>query len=515
MKKVMLAMVVLTAVVVFSACSRLMSILEEDQLVTGPVAVVDIIPAEPPHPVVTPQPPLSNVVLTPAQIFDKNKNAVIQIVAFCEDDWTYFGSGFIIDANGTAVTNHHVMANMVEAWAVLYDGREIEISGFFSYDIGNDLAIIQVGTGAESFQYVTMGDAYAMSVGEPVFAVGGPEGDPLTFTDGMISRFANEPVSFGIYTIEGMLQSTAAIYGGNSGGPLLNDRGHVIGINSAGRPDRPSVQWAVPINRVDVPTAASARSPLPIGGRRATQERPAQQATHLARFNFIPDLAFTSHNATLLMSGTPVDLGETSGLFYELYDYLVIYHIPERHWVPDTDRFDIVLREHGFVMQNVVPFGTEIWVYFFHPTRNISLSYVYFLDFDTLLVGIVDGNVYWEFYHAGPSIPDNLELDSSLIGVWEFIYTTSETYIVWSEAGEYIFYAFDADGTGQFATFNAAGDIIREFDFNWGTHNFELVITYTDIDLVLVYPYEYDTQYGLLFLGYENDGHVLAYFPLP
>ncbi|MCL2215548.1 MAG: trypsin-like peptidase domain-containing protein [Defluviitaleaceae bacterium] len=511
MKKFVLSLTMLLIVFVFAACggsgssSEPANTPEPEPIHTPPAEVVE-------QPVV----PVVPVELTPAQIFENNKYAVFQIDSRCVDGYWWFGSGFFIDSTGVAVTNHHVMVDMVEAWAILYDGREFEITGFFSYDIGNDLAVIQVGDGSEEFSYVVLGDSDAARVGEPVFAVGGPEGDPITFTAGMISRRANEPVSFGIYTIEGMLQSTAAIYGGNSGGPLLNDRGHVIGINSATRPDRASAQWAVPSNRISRPTSNSAVNPLPIDGARAggTRVHVAGQIRPMTmfgyEFHFIPDFSSISRNAVLLMSGTPADLGEAPGsMYYDYYEYLVIFHLPEAHWIPDTDMFDIALMERGFVFQNIVHWA-ETWVYFFHPGYNVSVSYAFYWNYDLLLVGVVYGDIYYEFYHAGQvQIPDRLFLDPSLIGVWEFWDSTSELYLSWMNAGEYLFYVFEEDGTGQFATLNAAGAIVREFNFYWGTYNFELFIEYTDIDLLLVYFYEYDMQYGALYLASVTDEHLL------
>ena len=450
------------------------------------------------------------IVLTPAQVFERNKYAVFQIAAFGADGSSWFGSGFLIDPSGTAVTNHHVMIGAVEAFALMYDGNYFDITGYFSYDIDNDLAIIQVGhENDEVFRYVVLGNSDEAMVGETVFAVGGPEGDPITFTAGMISRFANEPVSFDIYTISGMIQSTAAIYGGNSGGPLLNDRGQVIGINSAGRADRASVQWAVPINRVEAPTYGSLNQ-LPIGPVAPTHIE--GQITQLARFDFIPDLTSVSGDVVLLMSGTPVDLGETSGLYYEFYDYLILYHVLEEYWIPITDLYDIILEEHGFVFQNIVHWEGETWVYFFHPGHNVSLSYVFSWGYDILMVGIVQGNVYWEFYHSGRvQIPDQLSLDTALVGVWEFWDTDNEMYLSWMLADQYLFYVFEEDGTGVFLVLDSDGALVHEYNFYWGTDDMVVFIDYTDIDLLLAYFYEIDLQQGILFMMDAEDEHLLVF----
>ena len=507
MKKILLIAAVLLAVLMLAACGGS----SDDG-----IWIDSVYPYEAPdinEDTTSTPTPAEPVVLTPAEIFEKNKYAVFQIVAFGADDSGWFGSGFLIDSSGTAVTNHHVMIGAVEAFALMYDGSYFEITGYFSYDIENDLALIQVGNPNDVFRYVTLGNSDESRVGETVFAVGGPEGDPITFTAGMISRFANEPVSFDIYTIAGMIQSTAAIYGGNSGGPLLNDRGQVIGINSAGRADRASVQWAVPINRVAAP-AGGRLNPLPIGP--AAPAHVEGQITYLARFNFIPDLTSVSRDVSLLMSGTPVDLGETSGLYYEFYDYLILYHVLEELWIPITDLYDIVLMEHGFVFQNIVHFEEEVWVYFFHPGHNVSLSYVYSWGYDILMVGIVHGNVYWDFYHAdgapGAQIPDQLFLDPALVGAWEFWDTDNDLYISWMLAGQHLFYVFEEDGTGAFFVLDANGAVVHEYNFYWGTDGLVVYIEYTNIDLFLAYLYEIDLRDGVLFMADDEDEHILVLF---
>jgi hypothetical protein len=223
----------------------------------------------------------------------------------------------------------------------------------------------------------------------------------------MISRIAAEPISFDGYTVSGMLQHTAAIYGGNSGGPLLNEYGQVIGINTAGRLDRASVQWAVPINRVEMPRSGSTLNRLPMGAPAIQLPVFDGRIAYLPQFPTIPDFLSVSRNASLIMSGTPRDLGETSGIIYELYDFLYIYNIGTQHWIPDTDEFDRELERRGFIFQNVVHFNQEVWVYLFHPGQNLSVSYAFFHGLDLLQIAIGRGDVYTIFYHSdAPVVPD-------------------------------------------------------------------------------------------------------------
>ena len=458
-------------------------------------------PTPEPTPHTTPEP----VVLSGSEIFAMNRDAAFQIRLIGEG-WSGWGSGFFISSTGTAVTNHHVLLDAIEAYVVMYDGTTFEIMGFYSYDIDNDLAIIRVGNANDVFTPASLGNSDELVVGENVFALGGPDGDSLTFTPGGITRFAREPINFGIYTVSGMIQHSAAIYGGNSGGPLFNDRGQVVGVNSARRDDRLSTQWAVPINRVVVPMGGML-NPLPL---RLTPTQVDGQITFLAQFPFIPDLTSVSRDVSLIMSGTPVDLGETSGLFYDLFDYLILYGVHEDDWIHATDLYDEYLMERGFIFQNVVHWGDETWVYLFHPGYNVSLSYFYTWGYNMLMVGIGRGDIYNEFYHSNEAqVPDHdqLFLDLALVGAWEFVETSNDQYLSWMNDGLRLFYEFEGDGTGIFFAFDSSWSIRAEYFFNWSVDDDEVVvyIVYTDINLILTYYYEYD-MYGNLLL---TDGIVI------
>ena len=354
-------------------------------------------------------PPPSNTIveispggaLTPAQIFENNKNAIFRIAVFQGNTHVGWGSGFFISPDGIAVTNHHVLDGATSAYIILEDDSEFDITGYYLSDFGNDLAVIQVDGRGESFQFLTMGDSDAVSIGDNVYAVGGPDGNPLTFTNGIISRFATEPLQYDIYTVSGMFQSTATIYGGNSGGPLLNDRGHVIGINSAGYMGRDSQQWAVPISRVVMPSSGAAVNALPIGGGSASQP---QWDGYLSRYPYIPDIQSVSSNSILQLAGTAHDIDfallldiDEYGVYH--FDYVLVYSLRNAHFINDTDAYDILLRENGFQMQDIINAeldhaGLTVYVFFYNPARNISLAYEYFAEHELLYVFIGQGNAY-------------------------------------------------------------------------------------------------------------------------
>jgi len=411
--------------------------------------------------------------LTPAQVFEKNRDAVFQIIAELEEGWYAYGSGFIVCESGIAVTNHHVMDGAIRATAVFYDGRTYDISGYYSYETGNDLAIIQVDGAGGAFRYVTIGDSDAVVVGDLVYAVGGPHGDPLTFTDGMVSRIAYEPIQFDIYTIAGMIQSTAAIYGGNSGGPLLDNNGYVIGINSAGHAIRPSVQWAVPANRVALPTAGDAVSPLPIG--RPEQDLWDGRISYLTQFPFIPDFQSISQNANLIIGGTADDMDfdlvldiDEFGVYH--FDYVFYYDLAYTHWIRDTDLFDDSLVEQGFIWQGFENVDTDFYAFFFHPSHDVSVAYTYYRDYDALVIVIGSGDAYNILFSSGaisPPIefPGQTTPDPLLMGLW-----------IWDESSAYELY-FGADGRGErgFTDFG----IMEEF--NWGTEDGNHLVIETDL----------------------------------
>jgi serine protease Do len=139
------------------------------------------------------------------------------------------GSGVVVDAkNGYIITNYHVVGGTDEAQVVLSDGRILKVEWAKS-DPMTDLAVVKVNSG--DLIDAPLGDSDKMEVGDWVLAIGSPVGLPQTVTAGIISasgRTTNDGASY-----QNFLQTDAAINRGNSGGPLVNMRGEVIGINSA------------------------------------------------------------------------------------------------------------------------------------------------------------------------------------------------------------------------------------------------------------------------------------------
>ena len=138
------------------------------------------------------------------------------------------GSGFIISADGYVVTNAHVAKGASSVVTVMMADGETELAADvvgFAKD-GVDLALLKIN-GHGKLPTVKFGDARSIKVGDTVYAIGTPRYEDLhnTLTRGIVS---------GIRDNGGVIQIDASINGGNSGGPLLNDRGEVIGVNSWG-----------------------------------------------------------------------------------------------------------------------------------------------------------------------------------------------------------------------------------------------------------------------------------------
>ena len=143
---------------------------------------------------------------------------------------TGLGTGILIDASGSIVTNSHVVDSATKIMVVLADGRQFT-ARLIGTDPKTDLAVIKIAA-KESFPFLKFGDSDKVEVGEWVVAIGHPRGLDQTVTAGIISakhrRGISDPSSY-----QDFLQTDAAINPGNSGGPLLDLSGQVIGVNSA------------------------------------------------------------------------------------------------------------------------------------------------------------------------------------------------------------------------------------------------------------------------------------------
>lgn len=175
--------------------------------------------------------------MTPGEVYARNVGAVVAISNQSISTNIYgqvsstasSGSGFIVTENGYVVTNYHVVQGATKLTVITYDAQEYEAE-LVGYDGVNDLAVLKIE--AEGLQSVTLGSSDDLVVGDQVVAIGNPLGELTnTLTVGYVSAVDRDVTTSG--TAISMIQTDAAINSGNSGGPLFNMKGEVIGITTA------------------------------------------------------------------------------------------------------------------------------------------------------------------------------------------------------------------------------------------------------------------------------------------
>ena len=196
--------------------------------------------------------------LTPKQVYAMNVNACVGIATqITTNVWgqvasaSASGSGFVLTSDGYVVTNNHVVADATSVTVKLYNGDEYDAT-IVGTDEMNDVALLKID--ATGLQAVTIGDSDQIEVGEEVIAIGNPLGElTFTMTAGYVSALDREINTDGKPI--NMLQTDVAINSGNSGGPLFDMNGNVIGITSAKYSGSTSsgasiegISFAIPIN---------------------------------------------------------------------------------------------------------------------------------------------------------------------------------------------------------------------------------------------------------------------------
>lgn len=142
------------------------------------------------------------------------------------------GSGFLIDNDGHILTNYHVVQG-TQTIQVTFGDRSTYKARLIGDDEVNDIALIQIDTKGRKLVPLPLGDSRKLQVGQRVLAIGNPFGFQSTLTTGIVSALGRTVQTSDNTFIDDAIQTDAAINRGNSGGPLLDSRGEVIGINSA------------------------------------------------------------------------------------------------------------------------------------------------------------------------------------------------------------------------------------------------------------------------------------------
>jgi len=168
--------------------------------------------------------------LSVQEIVRRESPAVVLIEAKSESDGG-LGSGFLIDRDGHILTNAHVVGGSEDISVTFSDGTEEEAS-ILGLDKSTDLAVLKIGSVPKGVQPVPLGSSSGLVVGQEVVAIGNPYGLERTATTGIVSALERTIESPNGFTIQNTIQTDAAINQGNSGGPLFDRAGRVIGMNS-------------------------------------------------------------------------------------------------------------------------------------------------------------------------------------------------------------------------------------------------------------------------------------------
>lgn len=140
------------------------------------------------------------------------------------------GSGFVISSDGFVITNNHVVAGAAKISALLQDGREFEAQ-IVGCDPATDIAVLKIY--GDALRAVSFGNSKNLQVGQIAIAIGNPYGFQYTVTAGVISALGRTLRSESGRLIDDVIQTDASLNPGNSGGPLVNSHGEVIGVNTA------------------------------------------------------------------------------------------------------------------------------------------------------------------------------------------------------------------------------------------------------------------------------------------
>jgi S1-C subfamily serine protease len=155
------------------------------------------------------------------------------------------GSGFIFDTNGHILTNSHVVNGANEIYVTLYDGEKYSAQ-MIGQDPETDIAILKIE--GKNLRAAKMADSEKLSPGQIAIAIGSPFGFQYTVTAGVVSAIGRTLRSSAGNLMDNIIQTDASLNPGNSGGPLVNSKGEVIGVNTATIADAQGLCFAIPIN---------------------------------------------------------------------------------------------------------------------------------------------------------------------------------------------------------------------------------------------------------------------------
>lgn len=206
-------------------------------------------------------PPLLGNGFDPATLYAQRAGGVVTIYADLGADGQSQGSGFVVDSEGTILTNAHVITNVAAGpsdvrgaqtvFVEFRDGDRVRAS-IVGWDLFNDVGVVRVDPADHAVQPVPLGDSSRVRVGAPVAAIGSPFGNQTSLAVGVVSATGRsiDSLTSG-YAVSDAIQIDAPINRGNSGGPLFDARGRVIAINAQIRSNSGTAEgvgFAIPIN---------------------------------------------------------------------------------------------------------------------------------------------------------------------------------------------------------------------------------------------------------------------------
>ena len=165
------------------------------------------------------------------QIYNQTMFSVV-LIRVATSQGSAQGSGFVYDKEGYIITNNHVVEDASSIDVTFIDGS-IYRASLVGADPYSDLAVIDVNVDPDLLHPLVLGNSSDLMVGETVIAIGNPYGLSNSMTVGIVSQLGRELSASGGYIIVDVIQTDAAINKGNSGGPMLNLRGEVVGMNTA------------------------------------------------------------------------------------------------------------------------------------------------------------------------------------------------------------------------------------------------------------------------------------------
>jgi len=206
--------------------------------------IVETSAASAPSSTTTPLPPrLPGTAFDPEAVYAARAPGVVTIYANLGIDGTAQGSGFVVDRDGVILTNAHVITNAAEARTNVQGAQAVYIEfadgeriggRVVGWDLFSDVGVIRVRPADHRLEPVPLGDSAKVVVGEPVAAIGSPLGKQSSVTVGVVSATGRsiDSLAAGGFAVSNAIQTDAQINRGNSGGPLFDAGGRVIGINA-------------------------------------------------------------------------------------------------------------------------------------------------------------------------------------------------------------------------------------------------------------------------------------------